>query len=303
MKKQVLVFLLFAASLVGVSAQEYTVFNYTRIDRDPALSATAGAALASPRGASWRALHGAAVLVRGEAGREVAASYQNWGPSSGSPETHIALAGAANFGQFAISAAYAHQIHATYQHPTQGSVTPQDQLVSLGAALAIGDWFSIGLNGRFSQYMTVPGTTYGALSGDVSLYFTPVSGLGIIAGVSTFGSDMIYNQEVRYHQPVHLFAGVSYDWAISEDHLLAVHAAGEYYFAGHHGLAAGLEYSFRKMFWLRGGYRFASQECIIPAHASAGLGVNLWGLRLELSYLFGSEQLSNTLTLGLAYSF
>lgn len=303
MKKQLLLLLLSAASVIGAAAQDYTVFNYTRIDRDPALSATAGAAVASPRGTAWHALHGAATMVRSGSQFDVSASYQSWGPSSGAPQNHIALAGAANFGQFAFSAAYAHQIHAAYQHPTQGSVTPQDQLVSLGAALALGNWFSLGVNGRFSQYMTVPSTTYGALSADISLYFTPVSGFGLIAGVSTLGTDMIYNQEVHYHQPAHLFAGVSYDWAIADDHLLAAHAAGEYYFAGHHGLTVGLEYSFMKMLWVRGGYRFASEECIIPPHAAAGLGVNLWGIRLDLSYLFGSAQLSNTLSLGLSYGF
>jgi len=57
------------------------------------------------------------------------------------------------------------------------------------------------------------------------------------------------------------------------------------------------------MVFARAGYHYGAAKEVIPSHASLGLGVKLFGARLDFSYLLAGESLGGTLALGLGYSF
>jgi hypothetical protein len=59
---------------------------------------------------------------------------------------------------------------------------------------------------------------------------------------------------------------------------------------------------FRDMLALRLGYHYGSDSSAVPSYASAGVGIKLSGITLDASYLFASDVLKNTFSIGIGYT-
>ena len=76
----------------------------------------------------------------------------------------------------------------------------------------------------------------------------------------------------------------------------------DYYFDGALATALGAGYTFNDMVSLKAGYR-AGGDSVLPSFASVGAGVKFMGLKLDVAYLIGTENMNNTLAIGLGFSF
>ena len=81
-----------------------------------------------------------------------------------------------------------------------------------------------------------------------------------------------------------------------------VNVDADYFFSGWFAAAFGASYTFNDLVSFRAGYRYGGKSPI-PSYASVGAGVKFAGVKLDLSYLLGSEVMNNTLAVGLGYSF
>ncbi len=97
--------------------------------------------------------------------------------------------------------------------------------------------------------------------------------------------------------------GVGYTRAFDK-HALSATAETDILFAGAVMAGAGIEYSFRDLLFVRGGYHYgAPHKAVVPSYGSAGLGVKFFGISLDAAYLFGSEILKNSFCVSLGYEF
>ena len=284
--------------LAAFSLQGQEALPFTRIDRNPVTSAFAGAGSASMGNVAWSAFSNASVLPFFDGTLDAAVSYQSWAPElSGAMHVNAGVAFKV-MPQLGVSVGYALQKEAELEgfHPT-------DQVVALGLAYGLGEKWALGLNGRFASQKLTESVGYSGLSGDVYVAFQPSEALRLTAGVSTLGMNVVDQAEEPYRQPAS--AKVAADWAphFSDAFGLDILVDGDYYFSGNYGLSVGTELSWNKMVFLRGGYRYATEMCVIPGHIGLGAGFKFAGFRVDVSWLTGSLALKNTLCAGLGYSF
>ena len=160
-----------------------------------------------------------------------------------------------------------------------------EQVVALGVAYRLGEKWALGVNGRYASQRLTESVRYGGFSGDASVAFQPSAALRLSAGISTLGTRVASRSGQSFGQPV------------------SAKVAADCFFSGNYGVSLGAQFDWNRMVFLRGGYRLASEGCVIPAHAALGAGVQFGGFRLDVSWLTASEALGNTLSVGVGYRF
>lgn len=285
-------------SLAAVSLQAQGALPFTRIDRNPVTSAFAGAGSASMGNVAWSAFSNASVLPFFDGKLDAAVSYQNWAPEMG--KTMHANAGVAckvapNLG---VSVGYAFQ-----KGTALDGFHPSDQVVALGLAYGLGEKLALGVNGRFAVQKLTETVKYSGFSGDVFVAYQPVTALRLTAGVSTLGTSVSGLGGESFAQPVSAKAAA--DWSVRFADVLGLEmlADADYYLSGEYGASLGAQLDWNDMVFIRGGYRYASETCVIPGHIGLGAGLKFAGFRVDVSWLTGSLVLKNTLCAGLGYSF
>lgn len=177
---------------------------------------------------------------------------------------------------------------------------PDELNVALGASYAILDCLSAGVTLRFINSSLAPEVSGNAFGADIGLYFKKNS-LSAGLSVNNLGTKINYSEK-GYSQPALVKAGAAYDLGFGSSDL-AFSAQIDYLFAGGLMAGAGCEYSFNDMVFARAGYHYGNGAKVIPSYASAGIGLNLWGVNLDFTYLFGSKTLTNSMALSLGYTF
>lgn len=297
MKKALFIILGLLAGVPALLAQG-NALTFTRIDRNPVTSALAGAGSASTGNAAWSAFSNASVLPFYEGTLDAAVSYRNWAPGLWKAMHVNAGVACKVTPQFGVSLGYALQKGAE-----QEGFKPTDQVIALGLAYGLGQKWAVGVNGRFAMQQLTESVRYTGFSGDAFVAWQPTGSLRLTAGLSTLGTNVTSASGKSYRQPAS--AGVAADWVLAPggSHTIELVADGDFFFSGGFTAAAGLQYGWNDMVFLRGGYRFATDGCVIPSHAALGAGFKLAGFRLDVSWLTASEALGNTICLGLAYGF
>ena len=292
------ILLALALSLAAISLQAQDALPFTRIDRNPVTSAFAGAGSASMGNVAWSAFSNASVLPFFDGKLDAAVSYQNWAPEM-SKTMHVnggvAYKVAPNLG---VSVGYAFQKGTPLE-----SFHPADQVVALGLAYGLGEKLALGVNGRFASQKLTESVKYSGLSGDVFVAFQPVPALRLTAGVSTLGTSVSSASGESLTQPVSAKAAADWCMRFADAFGLEMLADADYYFSGEYGASLGAQLDWNDMVFLRGGYRYASETCVIPGHIGLGAGLKFSGFRLDVSWLTGSLILKNTICAGLGYSF
>lgn len=306
--KRILSVMLLALALPvpALWAQGADALPFTRIERDPANAALAGAGTAYAGNAAYKAFSDAALLSFYEGTLDAAVSYQRWAPASALNNNVQAGFAYKVVPALTLSAGYSLMIGQPYQgtgaygQPT-GTLQPLSHVIALGLGWRVAPTWSVGVNLRYA-IEKADGLRSG-FSGDISAAWQPLASLRVMAGVSTLGTVLASEDGSKYSQPASGRLGV--DWAIglASNHTLDVMANADVFFTGAWGVALGVQYDWKKMVFVRCGYRLASNRCVIPSHLGVGAGVHLGRFRLDVSYLTASPALGNTLSAGLGYSF
>lgn len=177
-----------------------------------------------------------------------------------------------------------------------GAYTPQDVTLRVGASYLLGESLSLGLNARLLHSSIGPELSGTAVGADMSAMFRKKSWSASVA-LCNLGTSISYGSE-SYASPMLLRAGGA---AAVEGFTFSAEA--DYLFEGAFSAAAGAEYGLSDMAFARIGYHYGSSDKGLPSFASAGIGIKLYGVNLDLSYLFLSETLQNSVSLSLGYSF
>jgi len=305
-------YFLFALALLAASpvlfGQEGDALPFTRIDRNPVTSALAGSGSASLGNTAYSAFSNASILPFYTGKMDAAVSTQYWAPSlSFSMHANVGIACKIS-PRVGLSAGYAWQGGTMldqldeYGQPA-GSFFPQDHLAALGLGIGLGEHFSVGVNVRHALQKVTEKERFSGFSGDLFAMYEPNGRLRFTAGVSTLGARLHSSDGASFRQPASAKAGACWSVPFTDAHILSLTADADYYFSGKYSAAAGVEYAWNSTVFVRGGYRYASPGCVIPSHLGLGLGVNIFGFHLDISYLTASPSLGNTFSAGLGYRF
>lgn len=177
-----------------------------------------------------------------------------------------------------------------------GSFSPRELTAGLGLAYSIVDCFAAGVNLRFISSSLAGDSKGSSVAADIAVKYERDA---FQAGFSlcNFGSPVRYGN-VKYTLPMSARVGAAYS-VIG----LTLSAEADCFLKG--GLAAGVgaEYTFFDTVSLRAGYHYGNSTGALASFASAGLGLNLKGVRLDFAWLAASEALRNTMLFSLGYAF
>ena len=138
----------------------------------------------------------------------------------------------------------------------------------------------------------------------VRRYFLAFKLKGIRAGVgiNSLGADLKGGKVAGFPSSGKLTIGYD-DTIVSGKLALGAYLDSDYFFNNSSSAAAGLNIVALDMISLRAGYRYSSVKAPLASYASTGIGLKLWGVSLDASYIFGSRTLKNSFSISLGYSF
>jgi long-subunit fatty acid transport protein len=178
--------------------------------------------------------------------------------------------------------------------------SPSELSVSAGASYSVLDFLSVGLALRYADSKLAEDASSAVFGADVALYFKKN---GIKAGLSVNNlCTKVKFLDRAYSQPMMAKLGAGYDLTLGNS-ALDFMAEVDVLFSGSLMAGAGCEYSFNEMVYVRAGYHYGSSVDVVPSYASAGLGISIFGAKLNVAYLFGSRILANSMCFSLGYSF
>lgn len=304
MKRFVLVLISLATCLYA--AAQGTAMDFIRADRNPATLGTAGAGYASTEsGTAFSALgnvsavplatqklHAAGTFGLAPAGEGQAFSY---GSGVSFKLGRIGIAAACVGSNYPEVPLYSDGGGAS------GRFAPMDVTVGLGFSVAVTDYISIGALARYAAQTLDSKNTLSSLNADVMAMYKR-DALSISAGVIALGSNVESISNRKYSLPASARLAAAYELGFG-DFALDILADGDYYFSGNMSAAAGVQADWRKMVFLRTGYRYSSVAdnfiaAPVPSFFSVGAGVKLVGISLDVAWIS-----SGTLAASLGYSF
>ncbi len=155
---------------------------------------------------------------------------------------------------------------------------------------------AVGVNYLRGVYNIDALSPVGGVVGDLSLFYrSTFADVGMrlkSLGTISDGSSL----------PTTLSLGASRRFEIAENHTLlpALDIALQFENSAFQ-LGAGLEYSFKEMIYLMGGYHWGDKELVTPPYASVGLGLAISVVKVEGAYFIvdSASPLSNSFTISL----
>ena len=238
---------------------------------------------------------------------DAAVSFGMWQPQYASDKLIGAGATWRITRRLAAGLLFKYMIQPDYQASTgngtdvrDGVFSPKEMNVGLGVSFAVLKCLSVGASIKIANSALAPEASSTVFGADIGLYFNHK---GISGGLSlnNLGNKVKYGEK-SYSQPMLAKIGAGYSMA-SGISSLSVSAEADILFNGAVMAGAGVEYGIKRMAFVRAGYHYGDSRKAVPSYASAGLGVNLWGVRLDAAYLFGSKILKNSFAVSLGYSF
>ncbi len=177
---------------------------------------------------------------------------------------------------------------------------PSEYGISAGLSYAFIDCLSAGLALRYAGSSLAPEASAKVFAADLGLYFKK-NALSAGLSLNNLGTKAKYS-EVAYAQPMLVKVGAGYDLQMGASGLF-FSAQADVLFAGGVMAGVGCEYAFKDLIFARAGDHYGKSVNSVPSHCSAGLGLKLAGVALDLAYVFGSKVLANSMCVSLGYSF
>lgn len=206
-----------------------------------------------------------------------------------------------------------------------GSYTPKEYNIAVGASYAILPGLSAGVTLRYMLSDLAPGAKSSAFGADIAAaYYLAAGRNGFSAGLSVnnLGTELKYGEN-KYSLPSMVKAGAAYSYCLdasagesvrprpcagapfkaSEPSFVSVTAEVDALFAGAVMAGAGVEYSLRNSLFVRAGYHYGDSAKAVPSYASVGIGLGFYGVSVNASYIFASDVLGNSFGVSLGCSF
>jgi hypothetical protein len=193
--------------------------------------------------------------------------------------------------------------YGTFQgRDSSGNPTPSFSAGKFGFMAGWGkEWapgFSAGLALR-GNMQTAHNQSFGLISGDVGLLYSPDSRLRFGAALANFGGNQAGGWVASAFR-----AGVSFKPDLGQTHGLLLALGGTLEPQGVNRYGAGVEYSYQSRYFLRAGYQLYEQDNEIQGFKglTAGVGIHWFDLSLDYAFLpYGDLGISHRISLG--YSF
>lgn len=295
------------ASVLLLPASAYSqALPFTAVNYDAASLAKAGASLLDTSSAASDVFSNPAAVPFYEGSGDFAVGYTMWAPD-GTGTNVINASGAYNIGdRFGVTAGFSYGMNPAYDiydgsGDSKGQFKPSEMQVMGGFAYRFIPAMSVGVNVGYASASLSEEASYGAVAADIFL-MGEFNGFKAAAGVSGLGGSVVSASGTKFGLPTCASVALGYGSLIGEMHGIDLELDAEYAFSGAFGATFGAEYNFRKMIFVRAGYRYGGEH-VLPSFASAGAGIRIAGIRIDAAYLFANEVLGNTLALSLGYSF
>lgn len=292
---------IFAVILAGLvflqgHAQESSALSFVSIDRNPATAAMGGAQAVS-------ALYNPSAIPF--SGSDAVFSYQMWAPKTFNSGNMNLLAAFKIGDKLGFSVSGAYQMGQEYTLVNESGISgktfrPSDMLGGIGVGFAFTETLSAGVSARFASTTVASGTSYSGIGADVFVLYH-AGALSATAGVSSLGMKVKSGND-SYALPTAAKAGVGYDMDLSEN-TLKLAADLSYFLLGGVEAAAGGEFGYKDMLFLRAGAHIGTGKSPLPTYVSLGAGFKYSGFHVDLCWLTANQILGNTLQLGLGYRF
>lgn len=295
--------ILFAACMLAAATAygQQTVFTESQIIRDPKAAAMSGAGMADCSSMAYSSMYNMATLPFCSPKGEVAASY------SMIPESVGLYNGGVNFGAgfkagnklgFSLGGSFWNAAEYELIDETglaDGTFKPSDIMISGGLGIKLTEFLGLGAAAGYMSRKVAPDYSISAVSINAAAY-ARFGGFGASLGICSLGNVKDPDGNT-FGLPAHAFAGACYRTNLGESSEIKACADARIYLGGGMGIAAGLEYNWTGMVFVRGGYSYCAEEAPLPSSWSAGAGLKLSGVRIDFAYT------ALGLIFGLGYSF
>lgn len=294
-------------SLGSARAQGNEALTFVRIERNPVAAGMGFAGAAALDGTAYSSFRNASVIPLSAERMSFGVSGQNWSPD-GVRSTNISAGASSRIGgRFGFSLGGVYQTGDEYSLTTDtggsgGTFKPTEIVLNAGAGFKIIDNLAVGASVRYASQKLSGDDSYSAIAGDIFLTYR-LSDLSLTAGVSSFGTSVKSDADDSFSLPASATIGAGWHKRFLERHGVRVAADADYFFSGGLTAAAGAEYSFKDMLFLRAGYHFGTEKAVLPSFATVGLGIKFFGVSLDAAYIAAGNTLGGTMTFGLGYSF
>jgi len=269
---------------------------FMRVCRNPVAAGMAGSGLASTSSVGWASFMNPAAIVFAPEVLNVGASFISWQPKY-NPTKGLSLSGSYRLKDFGFTLGF------SYVNGRKiGDFTPDEVQFNGGFSYKFTKNISGGGNIRYASHSIYTGQSMSAICGDIYI-FAHFGEFNITAGVASVGDKVkTAASSDSYYLPYSAVLAGNWSKTIAKKHSLEANLDLDYYFSEAISAAAGMQYGYKDMVFVRCGYRYGGNS-IIPSYASLGLGGKFNGLSINASYVFGSQTLNNSLLIGLGYSF
>ena len=306
MKRYLNILAVAAAFLVSGYDLQAQVLPSLLMNQDAASLAMGSSGVSADAGA-YALENNVAAIPFAEQNMSVQAGFGMWQPSYANLKT-IGLAGMYKISdKIGVALDFKYLMMPSYSGVTgngsdirDSEFKPSEMGLAAGFSYAFMDCLSAGLTLRYAGSSLAPEASAKVFATDLGLYFKKNA---VSAGLSlnNLGTKVKYS-EVAYAQPMLVKLGAGYDLEMGTSELFFA-AQADILFAGGVMAGVGCEYAFKDMVFARAGYHYGNSANVIPSHGSAGLGLKVAGITLDLAYLYGSKTLANSMCVSLGYSF
>lgn len=189
---------------------------------------------------------------------------------------------------------------------SDGFYRPGQMMVAAGAEYRHADFLKAGLKLKYLNESLAPDAEHGAFASDIhitgNIAFSSRSSVIVDLGIDNLGSKVRSAAGQSFPLPTSLPFCAGYYGVFGKGSALEVLAEVNWFLCGSLAAAAGASYIYNDLISVRCGYHYGGQS-VVPSFASAGAGLNIHGIRLDLAYIFGSGTMSNSLAVSLGYTF
>lgn len=304
MRKTLYILALLAVSFTaGAQALPFTAADY-----DPVVMAKGGAFMTETSTSAYAAFGNPAAAVFAENKLDVAAGYTMWQPD-GVSSNIISLGGTTILKEkLSLSLGATYGANTSYDiidasGNVAGTFSPSDLQINAGVAMKVLPFLSVGATLGYANSTLAKGSSYGAFNADV-FAMAKFGGLKASAGVKSLGNKVKSASGAAFSLPMAVGVGVGYTAESGEKNRIDVNVDADYYIDGGIAVAGGASYTFAKLATVRAGYRHGGNT-VLPSYVSAGAGVSLKGVHVDLAYLIGvnSSPMANTLCINAGWAF
>ena len=281
--------------------------SFSKIERDPVAAGMGFAGAASARDVAWSAFGNSAAIPFYSGTLDAGAVFHSWAPDAASSDAFSLGAALRTSGQIGLSLGMARHSFERYDivddyGVEDGTFKPSAMVVNGGAGYRFSENFGGGVNLRYMRQKNYPAKTDDAFAVDVMFHYKPLPDLAVTAGIFSIGSGVKSAEGEKSVLPSSVKVAGDYAYA-SGDHSFRGDLDLEYFFAGSFSAAVGVQYGYKGLAFLRGGWHYGAKDGVLPSFASIGAGCRLYGVKVDVAYITANKDIGGSLVIGLGYTF